>query len=467
MAVERLLAISSFLATRYSRRFQYREELLVWQDRQVSRFVERIRSASRFYARLWSGIPSSDWRRFPIIDKQTMMASFDELNTVNVRKADAFRVALAAEESRDFSETLGGVTVGLSSGTSGHRGLFLVSARERAEWAGVMLARVLPSISSERVAFFLRSGSQLYSTLRSRWLDFQYFDLLDSLEIHRARLEALRPTILVAPPSMLRILGHEREAGRLAIEPARVISVAEVLDPLDRRHIARAFGRRIDQVYQCTEGFLGVSCEYETVHLNEDLVAVEREWLDESRRRFVPIITDFRRFAQPIVRYRLNDILTERAEPCPCGRVLLGLEQIEGRADDLFWLRSRRGDGWIPLFPDFVRRVVLEVSDAIETYFVRQVSPERIEVFVDVAPERRGDVEDGLRASFRKLFDALECRPTTVVLVEGRERPRLQKLRRVERAFELEDVRSPSRGEGRKTDVRAASTSAIIWAQTA
>jgi hypothetical protein len=36
------------------------------------------------------------------------------------------------------------LTVGLSSGTSGNRGVFLVSRAERLRWAGILLGRALP-----------------------------------------------------------------------------------------------------------------------------------------------------------------------------------------------------------------------------------------------------------------------------------------------------------------------------------
>ena len=50
-----------------------------------------------------------------------------------------------------------------------------------------------------------------------------------------------------------------------------------------------------------------------TLHLNEDIVYIEREYLDD--RRFVPVVTDLERKAQPIIRYRLNDILVEERNP--------------------------------------------------------------------------------------------------------------------------------------------------------
>ena len=75
---------------------------------------------------------------------------------------------------------------------------------------------------------------------------------------------------------------------------------------------------------------------WEPLHLNEDIVYIEREYLDD--RRFVPVVTDLERKAQPIIRYRLNDILVERKEPCGCGSPFLALEKIEGREDDVFFL---------------------------------------------------------------------------------------------------------------------------------
>ena len=42
------------------------------------------------------------------------------------------------------------------------------------------------------------------------------------------------------------------------------------------------------------------------LHLNEDIIFVEKQYLDG--RRFYPVITDFKRTSQPVYRYQLNDI---------------------------------------------------------------------------------------------------------------------------------------------------------------
>ncbi|MEQ8811505.1 MAG: hypothetical protein RIE59_20715 [Imperialibacter sp.] len=56
--------------------------------------------------------------QFPIMDKSSFMTHFDEINTVGITKEEAFAVGLESEKSRNFSPTVRGTTVGLSSGTS-------------------------------------------------------------------------------------------------------------------------------------------------------------------------------------------------------------------------------------------------------------------------------------------------------------------------------------------------------------
>ncbi|MCV5223348.1 CoF synthetase, partial [Escherichia coli] len=60
------------------------------------------------------------------MNKQTMMENLSELNTKGLDAEQLMQQALDAEQSRNFAASkVGDVTVGLSSGTSGMRGLFL------------------------------------------------------------------------------------------------------------------------------------------------------------------------------------------------------------------------------------------------------------------------------------------------------------------------------------------------------
>ncbi len=312
-----------------------------------------------------------------------MMRNFDLWNTAGIALVDAWRLATEAERTRDFSVTLDRVTVGLSSGTSGTRGIFLADEAERQRWAGTLLARVLQGTlhREHRAALFLRADSPLYQTVGSRRFQFAFFDLYAPMEEHCASLRSLKPTVLAAPPSVLVRLAAHQDAAQWLAPPAILLSVADVLDAADRVRIERGFGRKVGQIYQATEGFLAATCPHGRLHWNDDVVVVQKEWLDEQHTRYAPIITDFRRSTQPIVRYRLDDIIVEDdGSPCACGSVFGTLGGIEGRCDDVLVLPSTDGAGPVTIFPDFVRRAVaLAVPMEVE-YRVVQVSPSLWEI---------------------------------------------------------------------------------------
>jgi len=375
---DRLLAGAAFARARWGLRFGDRHALLAWQRRRIARVLARVTAEVPFY-RDHAG---ADLASLPVVDKHTVLANFAAFNTRGITLDRALDVALAAERTRDFAPTIDGVTVGLSSGTSGTRGVFLVGAGERLRWAGLVLARLLTPASLRlmaqpwrpplRVAFFLRANSNLYETVASRRLRFSFHDLVAPFGDHVTHLRREAPDVLVAPPSVLRRLADAVRAGELPIAPAQVVSVAEVLELDDRVAIGRAFGVPVQEVYQASEGFLGVSCPAGRLHLNEEFVHVEPEWLDPEHRRFRPIVTDFTRTCQVVIRYRLDDVLRDAEGPCPCGRVTRSLEAVEGRADDVLWWPSAEDGDARPVFPDVVRRAMALAGSAIDDYRIEQ-----------------------------------------------------------------------------------------------
>jgi putative adenylate-forming enzyme len=360
--------------------FRDRAALERHQARQMGRFLAGLRRRSPYFAKL-GALPFAQW---PRMDKAAMLEHFDDMNTAGLKLADVMDAALRAERSRDFSATLNGHTVGLSSGTSGQRGAFVVSKGEQAQWAGIMLAKALPDglLTGEKVALFLRANSNLYGAVRSRWLTFRFFDLFQPLDGHLRPLDEYAPTILLAPAQVLRALALAQLDGRLSLSPKRAYSIAEVLEPQDRAVIERAFGY-VHEIYQATEGFLASSCEYGTLHLNEEYIHVEPEWLDKEKRRFVPVITDFSRHTQPIVRYRLSDVLQARAEPCPCGRAAMALDAVEGRCDDMLRLPGRDG-GELTVFADVMGRALATALPLEADYRLRQTGPAELALHAEV-----------------------------------------------------------------------------------
>ncbi len=461
-AVAAGLTAGHYLAAHWRRRTLDTETLLRFQEQRAQRMVAYAEAHSPFYRSHWQGCRLDDWRHLPTVDKAVMMAHFDEFNTRGVSKQAALAVALAAEQSRDFAPSVEGLTVGLSSGTSGHRGLFLVSLQEQAAWAGIILARALHDVrrGRTRVAFFLRSHSNLYRQANGALLQLRYFDLMTPFAEAISALNTYQPHILIGPPSLLGFLAGAVADRKLHIRPQRLIAVAEVLEPQDELHLVACFQAPVHQVYQSTEGLLAVSCPHNSLHIQEDIVALQYEPLapeplapeapapEAAVRRVTPIVTDLWRRTQPIIRYRLNDVLQvatgQERRACACGSCFRIIERIEGRCDDVcyFFERGCVGQGkQRPFFPDTIRRLVLLAGDGIADYQAVQAQDGQLLVHLALAPGADAlQTVAALRSSIVAGVERYGCRrPQLDVdlhlppLPPGAKRRRVQRLQAGER----------------------------------
>jgi len=434
------LLLARFARARWGYRFRSRGHLDRWRRRRLVSFLARVHRAP-FYRDVTRSTPLHD---LPVTDKTTLLEHFDELNTRGVRLADALGVALEAERTRDFTPTVDGeLTVGLSSGTSGRRGAFLVSPRERMLWAGTVLGRLLDTGSVRqllnplrppvRIAFFLRAGGSLYESVASSRIRFTFHDLTEPLEKHLAQLayEARRsrgPEVIVAPASVLAALARLSRAtdaphGSSRIAPRLVISVAEVLDDEQRREVREAWGVPTREVYQATEGLLALSCAHGALHLREETVWFEADWLDDARTRFTPLVTDLERRTQIIARYRLDDVLrlaTDRPDDlgggpgagarCACGRFTTVIAAVDGRADAVLRLRAIDGRELVDVFPDAVRQAVAAAHSQHGDWRIRQTG---LDVRVALE-EADADDERAVAESLHALFARYGCSATVL-----------------------------------------------------
>ncbi len=374
---DKWVLIGHFIRARH-KQFTHRQELENWQQKQLQLYLEHQVVKAAFY-QPFAGKPLAD---YPLMDKNGMMENFSGRNTENIALESVLPVAIAAENSRDFNPEWKGFTVGLSSGTSGKRGVFLVSKQERLRWAGILLAKTLPNQFLKQIlkpwqpklsiAFFLRANSNLYNTLNSSRIDFRFYDLLQPLDEQIPKLNQFPPQVLVAPASILQALAKAKAAGHLTINPQRIINVAEVLESDVAQEIGQAFAQKVHQIYQATEGFLAYTCEQGNLHLNETYIHIEKNWLDSEKKRFQPIITDFTRSTQIILRYQLNDILQVANQPCSCGNVETCIAAIEGRSDEIFWLPEEKSEELKPIYPDSLRRCMMLVEPELLEYKIIQ-----------------------------------------------------------------------------------------------
>ncbi len=323
--------------------------LRAWLAARRSGWSLRTRSdVERRQARLWramtpviartpavSGLAGRPLAGFPILSPDALREGFDAWNTLGLTRP-ATEVAALAAETGGSGEVRPGIFAGLSTGSSGRRGLFVTSAAERGGWIGQILARLLPVdalFRPTRIALCLRADNQLYGDIGAAGPFRFLFVGLDIPAPERfERLRAFAPDVLIAPPQVLADLARRTDR---PWPLRRLFYGAEPMGEAERGWIAERLGVRPDPIYQATEGFLGAACRHGTLHLNEDVLIIEREPVPGTRR-FLPIVTDLRRTTQPMIRVRLPDLLEPLAAPCPCGSPLTAVQPVEGRLEDLW-----------------------------------------------------------------------------------------------------------------------------------
>ncbi len=403
--------------------FEIRHALIAyWQASRVRGRLQLEALAQRRLARwlrvcvphvgFYAGRAQARLDDLPIVDKATLMADFAAFNTASVT-AEMGWTAFAGDK------TIGPYIVGASTGTSGNRGLFVISQAERFRWLGTILAKALPGFwrQRHRVAVLLPLNTPLYeSANRFSRLKLRFFDVGEDWWDDMC---AFLPTVIIAPPKILRLLAEKKAP----LRPTHVFSGAEKLDDLDRAVIERYFDLTLGQIYMATEGLLAVTCPLGVLHLCEDTMHFELPPVADDPALREVIISDFSRDVQIMARYRMND-LVRLGPPCACGLPHRTVAEVVGRADDCFDLPGGM------LTPDVLRNAVVDADRRITDFRVIQMAADQVDVLV---PEGV-DI-----AAVEGAFAALFVRKGVTAQVSVRSDPLpmdgSRKLRRVENRF--------------------------------
>lgn len=441
-----LLIFKYYLLAKWRAKKLKETALRSYQQKRLKKILKFAVHHSPFYRQFLSKSKNAlELTDFPIISKKEMMENFNQLNTLGLDRDTCFKLVINRERHRDFAAPQDQTAIGLSSGTSGSRGLFVADTTEQAMYAGNILAKVLDQqslLQPQRIAYFLRSDNSLYRTAKQRHLQMKFFDPMTPLGQQVDALNQFNPTIFLAPCSVLRQLGPFLQSGALQIKAEKIYSIAEVLSSFDAESIKRDFSvTTVHQLYQCTEGQLGATCKEGIIHLCEDLIYFEKEWLDESQGKFIPILTDLYRTSQPHIRYRLNDVLTLKKEPCSCGLGYQAIESIEGREDDILYFSKedqskKNNEALVTVFADFIRRVFIFSSDRLDAYQLIQYSLDLCEIKIRAQSENSiQTIENNILNEFQQLAQLLNFKMPKIKFSSYHDPAGDTKLRRIQRVF--------------------------------
>ena len=248
-------------------------------------------------------------------------------------------------------------------------------------------------------------------------------------------IEDLRPDVICCTPSYALTLAQafaERGVGPDELSLRYAVLGAEPWTDGMRREIDAGLGVLSTNIYGLSEVIgPGVSCECVEsragMHVNEDHFLpeiVDPETGDPlpDGMEGVLVFTTLTKQALPLIRYWTGDITSLSSEPCACGRTLVRMERIKGRADDMLIIRG------VNVYPTQVEAALLQFPELTPNYRIvvsRSGTLDEAEVEVEVGAELVGDAslrsraEQALRETIGCSFTVTLQAPGTVPRSEG------------------------------------------------
>jgi len=352
--------------------YQNPTQLSLAQQHKILQLLSYIKRYVPFYQQ-YSGV---SFGHLPRIDKTQVQENFAQFNVL----------ACSLEEVMN-SQSLPALQVHQSCGTTGKPGVYLFSHKEMIVMIADLLSKLLlpHQWRAQKVAIFYHSKTAYIPNMALWGWQWCFLDLHQDFALLSKKLQQFSPDVVIAPAQTLVKLAELKTQQKFKLNVKKIVSTAEVLTPLDEKFIACAFEQNIHQLYQCAEGWLGVTCDHGFLHLNENLYYIEKDWMDEKNKRFVPVITALHRYVQPIVRYRMEDVMVMKSE-CTCGSPLLAVEKIVGRCEDILYFNQRSHHPILkPIFSDELCRAIEQSKGGMQKYQIIQLSPMHLEIKIQAA----------------------------------------------------------------------------------
>jgi phenylacetate-coenzyme A ligase PaaK-like adenylate-forming protein len=378
-------------------------------------------------------LDADDVRELPVMTKGDLMENFDAIVTdPEVRLADANAHIATLDGDAYFRDELHAVASGGSSGT---RGVFVWGWDA---WATAQLTALRRSlldrigdtelasrppvamvVAAENATHFTSAISETFATGAVQTHRFRVGLPVDELV---AGLNSVGGDTLATYPSMLARLVGEARAGRLRIQPRRILTMAEPLLPETRSAAEEIWDAPVANMWGTSEaGVTAIGCFKGTgMHLTDDLVIVEAvdangDPVPAGVRSHKVYVTNLFNPLMPLIRYEISDEVTLLDEPCACGSAHQRIADIEGRNDDTFVY----GDG-VSVHPHLFRSI-LGREPGISEYQVQQT---RAGAEIVVCAQGPFDVES-LEGKLQEALARSGCPEPAVTIAVVQSIPRL------------------------------------------
>lgn len=414
------------------------ESILHLQRRRLLDLIAFAQARSPFYRELYRDLPWTETSlgRLPPVTKEMLNAGLARALTdpgIDARELENF----LGERGAVGRRFIGRYVALRTSGTTGRTGamiydpecwhLFKVLGGLRGLFSGGQgympgLPGVLRFLTRRhRIAYLVAAGGHFSTAALARhpslwsrvWCREAIFPIdSDPAKIFRD-LDAFQPEILHLYPSFAEDLAMAQEEGRIHIDPLAISTSSEPLSEEVRARLERAFpATRISNCYGATECLvLARQCSKSRwMHVNSDWVVIEPVDANDlpvayGERSHHVLVTNLANRVLPIIRYRIDDVVTP-LEPgaCACGSNLPRI-LIEGRTDDTLRLRDPTGR-WIALRPLAIGSSMTNITEIQQFQIVQEDADQvlvRFRADLEIATERaEGRIRETLEELVRR-----------------------------------------------------------------
>ena len=342
-----------------------RQELEKLRRKRFEALLHHVFEYSEFYNELYRSkgitpkdIPEVRLEDLPIIDKQMMMDNYDSFvcdKTLKQKQLEEF-ISNPDNRGRKYKDRY---QVIHTSGSTGHIGLFVYDMRSWNITKAMAITRVskakLNPFKKIKLAFIGATdghyaGISLSSDAPKLFYDFKSFSVNMPMQDILDEISEFEPSSICGYSSGIYLLAHEKLQGKLNIKPKSIICSADQLTDTMRSNIIEAFGVNPRNFYAASESLcMAAECDkHEGLHLFEDW-----HYYEVVDKKFEPVIvgtpgslllTTLHNYAQPLIRYQMNDEIMIDPKRCDCGRSTELIKRISGRSEEFLWFRRHDGE---------------------------------------------------------------------------------------------------------------------------
>jgi putative adenylate-forming enzyme len=355
-----MLRILAFRSTLRRRDKWTPERLKRHQEEALRKLRAYAYANSPFYKRFHQGLYDAPLKDLPVLTKGELMKNWDEVitdKTVKLRDVQDFMDREG--QSGKFRDRY---YINATGGTTGLRGIFIYDSDEwmsivgsygrDLSFANLSLGVIRPLKHGVVASTYpWHQTAAVGSTSRSRFILNFRIDATEPMDSIVDKLNAFQPAVLSGYPSMIRLLARLQMEGKLKISPQTVCTYSEAQTGDVRTAISKAWGVQAFNWYVATEtGTIASDCpKHRGLHIYEDLVIPE--FVDENNQPVGPgrysakvLVTVLSSRTLPLIRYELGDSARLAKEMCPCGRPFSLIDDIQGRIEDVIYLKGKSRD---------------------------------------------------------------------------------------------------------------------------